>query len=125
MCFGLALLCCAHLNRKVARVVLLVGKFWHQTLPSKSGILWICDAFKTTWNSEGSSGQSSRKRPEFPTWNSELDDCSKRIFPVGTHFFPEFPIVLILLKRVISPFRVCSCFERAHTSCWIDCMANV
>ena len=29
-----------------------------------------------------SSGWSSRKRPEFPTWNSQLDDRSKRIFPV-------------------------------------------
>lgn len=37
-------------------------------------------AFKTTGNSEKTSviirseSQSSRKRPEFPAWNSELDD---------------------------------------------------
>ena len=32
--------------------VLLLGKFCHQTLSSKSGILWIYGAFKTTGNSE-------------------------------------------------------------------------
>jgi hypothetical protein len=57
-----------------------------------------------------SSGQSSRKRPEFPTWSSELDDSTKCIFPVGASFFQssqlswthwsqrfpssEFPVVL-------------------------------
>ena len=72
--------------------VLLVGNFCHQTLSSKSVFFWIYGAFKTSWNTEKnkivswrqwSSGWSSRKRPEFPTWNSELDDRSKRIFPVA------------------------------------------
>jgi hypothetical protein len=80
--------------------VLLVGKFCHQTLSSKSGILWIYGAFKTTGNSEktrvnhdvrdiqvGALEKGSRKRPEFPTWNSELDDRSKCVFPVEANFF--------------------------------------
>ena len=67
-----------------------------------------------------SSGQSSRKRPEFPTWNSELDDRSKRIFLVRAPFFSEISVVLNSLKSEISQFRVSSCFWMQQKSCWID-----
>ena len=72
--------------------------FRGQILSSKSGILWIFGVFNTTGKSEKkknkvkswrqwSSGWSSSKRSEFPTWNFEYDDSSKRIFPVRARFF--------------------------------------
>ena len=80
--FGLTLLCCAHLNRKGGAAVLR-GKF----LSSKSGILWICGAFKTTGGR---------------IYNYDLDDHSKHIFPSRSLFIPDFPVVLNSLK---SSFR--------------------
>jgi hypothetical protein len=56
--------------------------------------------------------------PEFPSWNSELDDLSKsHQFPVGTSFFSKFLIVL--------NFRVSGCFLMQQKSCWIDSIGNV
>ena len=39
------------LEKEGGAAILLVGKLYHQTLSSKSGILWIYGAFKTTGNS--------------------------------------------------------------------------
>ena len=105
--FGLTLLCCAHLNRKVAWRS-FVGKFCHQNLSSKSVIPWIYSAFKTTGNSEKTRlnhddvsdlqviplerGQSSWFT--IPSWVT----VQKCISPVGAFFPPEFPVVLNSLK---------------------------
>ena len=122
----LILLCCAHLNRKVALRSFLWANLGHQSLSSKSGILWIYGAVKTTGNSEKnkaeswsqrSSGWSFRKRPKFLTLNFELDDCSKHIFPVWAHFFQSSQLSWIQLN-----FQM---FWKHHKSCWIDSMVNV
>ena len=75
------------MNRKVAHPFCL----WTNFVMKKSGILWIYGAFKTTGNSE----------KKFPTWNSELDGCSKRIFLVR-----ELPVVLNSMKSESSKFPV-------------------
>ena len=76
---------------------------WHsgfrgQILSSKSGILWIYRAFKTTGNSwwhHWSSGRSSRKRPYL---QFRVGWPFKTCFPSRSLFIPEFPVVLNSLK---------------------------
>ena len=76
-----------------------------QMLSSKSDILWIDDAFKTTGNSEKkyveswwrhwSSGRSSRKRPDL---QFRVGWPFKTYFHSLSSFIPDFPVVLNSLK---------------------------
>jgi hypothetical protein len=78
-------------------------------LSSKSGILWIYGAFKTTGNSaknkvkwcQWSSDRSSRKRPEFPI--CELYDHLKGIFSA--------PSFLLFWAEVMLDWQ--------HGQCWM------
>ena len=98
---GLILLYCAHLKRSFLWANFVI-KLCHQSL-ALSGFMMLLRQLGTEKNKVGSwrqwsSGQSSRKRPKFPSWNSELDDRSKLDFPVGGHFLLEFPVVLNSLR---------------------------
>jgi hypothetical protein len=69
----------------------IVIKVWH------SLDLWF---FQDNWELRSNHddvndlqvGRSSRKRPEFPTCNSELDDRSN-VFSQSEFVFSEFPVV--------------------------------
>ena len=108
-------------------VVVLRG----QVLSSKSGILWIYGAFKTTGNSgkknkieswwhHWSSVHSSRKRPDL---QFRVGWSFKMYFRSQSSFIPNFPVVLNSLSSFrSSEWTVVLC---AHKSCFIDSMANI
>jgi hypothetical protein len=79
-------------------------------------------AFKTTGRKVGA---LERGQPEFPTWNSELDDRSKSIFPVGAHLerskirswrfhSSEFPVVLPVLPALKQDYTEVSSHVELH-----------
>lgn len=48
--------------------------------------------------------------PEIPTWNSELDELSKRFLSVRPRFFPN---PSYHERTEVRDFRVPTCFERS------------
>lgn len=66
---------------------------------------------------------SSRKMPEFSTWNSELDDHSKRYFLVGAHSF--FLQLSFLKCTEVGSQRFPSCFERGVRGSAVPKLTNV
>ena len=129
------MLCCARLNRKVARRS-FVCKFCHRTLLSKSVILWIYGTFNTTGNSEktklnhddisdlqvGALERGPSSRLAIPSWMT-----IQNIFSKLELVFSEFPVVLNSLNSKISKFRDSSCFEqcRIHAGLTAWPMLNV
>jgi hypothetical protein len=70
--------------------------------------------FQDRWKNHNVSdllfGKSApQKDAEFPSWNSELDDRTKRIFPVRVHFLQ---FLICLEKTEVGVFRVPCYFER-------------
>ena len=120
------------LDSPCCSVLTWTGK-WHvgpscwQILSSKSGILWIDGAFKTTGNSEKTRvnhdvsdlqrralerGQSSRLGN--PSWMT-----AQNLFSVGATFFPKDPSCLELTKVWDFPVQSFQLFWTWQKSCWI------
>lgn len=52
--------------------------------------------------------------PEFPAWNSDLDERSKLFFPVRGLFLPELQVVLNALKSKMFEFPAVLNETKAH-----------
>jgi hypothetical protein len=103
---------------------------------ARRSFLWahFYGAFKTTGNSlkktrlnhDDSDLQAGalEKRPEFPTWNSELDDCSN-VFSQSELVFFRVPSCLELTEVWVFPVPSFELFWMRQKSYWIESMANV